>query len=87
MNNKKPHYITILTTENIVEGIFASIFIVLSYYVLRNYFKISKPLATMLGWFFTWFMRKLSLNLYKHYKTTNAFNKNFPIYDLKIPVF
>ena len=87
MNNKKPHYITILTTENIVEGIFASIFIVFSYYVLRNYFDFSKPTATMLGWFLTWFMRKLSVNLYKHYKSVHTFNKNFPIYDLKVPVF
>ena len=87
MSTKKPQYITILTTENIVEGIFASIFIVLSYYILRNYFKFSKPTSTMLGWFFTWFMRKLSVNLYRHYKTLNTFNKNFPIHELKVPVF
>ena len=87
MTNKNTTYITILTTENIVEGIFASVFIVLSYYILRNYFNFSKPLATMLGWFFTWFMRKLSVNLYRHYKTHNTFNKNFPIHEVKIPVF
>ena len=35
-------YLNILTGENIVEGIIASISIVLTYYVLRNNFKFSK---------------------------------------------
>jgi len=87
MNTKKPNYITILTTENIIEGIMASFFIVIFYYFLRNYFNLSKSTSTMLGWFLTWFMRKLSVNLYKHYKILNTFNKNFPIHDVKIPVF
>ena len=35
-------YLDVMTAENIVEGFIASIFIVLSYYVLRNYYKLSK---------------------------------------------
>tara|TARA_A100001234_G_scaffold174111_1_gene155606 strand:- start:858 stop:1091 length:234 start_codon:yes stop_codon:yes gene_type:complete len=58
-------YLNILTGENIVEGIIASISIVLTYYVLRNNFKFSKPMASMAGWFITWALRKFSVNLYR----------------------
>ena len=62
-----PHIsLNILTPQNIVEGIIASIFIVLTYYILRNYFKYSKPMATMGGWFITWTLRKFSVNLYTY---------------------
>ena len=62
-----PHIsVNILTPENIVEGIVASIFIVFSYYVLRNYYKYSKPMATMTAWFITWTLRKFSVNLYTY---------------------
>ena len=62
-----PHIsLNILTPQNIVEGLIASIFIVLSYYILRNYFKYSKPMATMGGWFITWTLRKFSVNLYTY---------------------
>ena len=37
-------YLNILTGENIVEGLVASIMIVLSYMILRNYFNISKEI-------------------------------------------
>ena len=57
-------YLDVLTPEHIVEGFVASIFIVLTYYVLRNYYKLSKPLATMGGWFITWGLRKLAVNTY-----------------------
>ena len=57
-------YLDILTAENIVEGLVASIFIVITYYILRNTFKFSKPMATMCGWFLTWTIRKLSVNIY-----------------------
>ena len=59
-------YLNVLTAENIVEGFVASISIVLSYYVLRNYYKLSKPLATMGGWFITWGLRKFSVNTYTY---------------------
>ena len=59
-------YLDVMTAENIVEGFIASIFIVLSYYVLRNYYKLSKPMATMGGWFITWALRKFSVNLYSY---------------------
>ena len=62
-----PHIsLNILTPQNIVEGLIASVFIVLSYYILRNYFKYSKPMATMGGWFITWTLRKFSVNLYTY---------------------
>ena len=62
-----PHIsLNILTPQNIVEGLIASVFIVLTYYILRNYFKYSKPMATMGGWFITWTLRKLSVNLYTY---------------------
>ena len=59
-------YLNILTGENIVEGLVASIMIVLSYMILRNYFNLSKPVATMGGWFITWGLRKFSVNLYRY---------------------
>lgn len=58
--------LTIMTVENIIEGIVASISIVVTYYVLRNYFKWSKPMSSMGGWFITWVFRKFSVNIYKH---------------------
>ena len=62
-----PHIsLNVLTSQNIVEGIVASIFIVLTYYVLRNYYKLSKPMASMGGWFITWALRKFSVNLYTY---------------------
>jgi hypothetical protein len=62
-----PHIsLNILTARNIVEGLVASIFIVFTYYVLRNYYKLSKPMASMGGWFITWTLRKLSVNLYTY---------------------
>ena len=62
-----PHIsLNVLTSQNIVEGIVASIFIVLTYYVLRTYYKLSKPMASMGGWFITWTLRKLSVNLYTY---------------------
>ena len=61
-------YLDVMTAENIVEGFIASIFIVLSYYVLRNYYKLSNPMATMGGWVITWALRKFSVNLYSYLK-------------------
>ena len=58
-------YLNILTADNIVEGLVASIFIVVTYYVLRNTFKLSKPMATLYGWFITWTLRKFSVNFYE----------------------
>ena len=66
-------YLDVMTAENIVEGFIASIFIVLSYYVLRNYYKLSKPLATMGGWFITWALRKFSVNLYSYLNQKHGF--------------
>ena len=60
------------TTENIIEGVMASIFIVYTYYVLRNYFKLSKPMSSVLGWFITWIIRKVSVNAYRHYIQINS---------------
>ena len=78
-----PHLsLNILTGTNIVEGIVASVFIVLTYYILRNRYKLSKPMASMGGWFITWALRKFSVNLYdflhKRY--------NFTIQPLRIKV-
>jgi len=66
-------YLNVLTAENIVEGFVASISIVLSYYVLRNYYKLSKPLATMGGWFITWGLRKFSVNTYTYLNKKHGF--------------
>ena len=66
-------YLDVMTAENIVEGFIASIFIVLSYYVLRNYYKLSKPMATMGGWFITWALRKFSVNLYSYLNQKHGF--------------
>jgi hypothetical protein len=57
--------LNILSGVNILEGLVASTIIVLSYYVLRNYFKFSKPMASMTGWFITWTFRKFAVNIYK----------------------
>jgi hypothetical protein len=57
-------YLNILTASNIVEGLVASIFIVITYSILRNTFKLSKPMATMWGWFATWTLRKFAVNAY-----------------------
>ena len=76
-----PHIsLNILTPQNIVEGLIASIFIVFTYYVLRNYYKFSKPMASMGGWFITWTLRKLSVNLYTYLNE----RYNFTIQPLKI---
>ena len=66
-------YLNILTGENIVEGLVASIMIVLSHMILRNYFNISKPVATMGGWFITWALRKFSVNLYSYLNQKHGF--------------
>jgi len=66
-------YLDVMTAENIVEGFVASIFIVLSYYVLRNYYKVSKPMATMGGWFITWALRKFSVNIYSYLNQKHGF--------------
>jgi len=66
-------YLDVMTAENIVEGFVASIFIVLSYYVLRNYYKLSKPMATMGGWFITWALRKFSVNTYTYLNQKHGF--------------
>ena len=66
-------YLYVLTPEHIEEGFVASIFIVLSYYVLRNYYKLSKPMATMGGWFITWALRKFSVNLYSYLNQKHGF--------------
>jgi len=57
-------YLNILTASNIVEGLVASIFIVITYSILRNTFKLSKPMATMWGWLATWILRKFAVNAY-----------------------
>ena len=67
-------YITILTIENIVEGIVASVAIVVTYYVLRNWFRFSKPMSSMGGWFITWTLRKFSVNIYNYLHYTNKLN-------------
>ena len=67
-------YVTILTIENIVEGIVASIAIVVTYYVLRNWFRFSKPISSMGGWFITWALRKFSVNYYNHLHNTHQLN-------------
>lgn len=66
-------FLNVLTGENIVEGFVASIFIVLSYYILRNYYKLSKPMASMGGWFITWGLRKLSVNTYSYLNQKHGF--------------
>jgi hypothetical protein len=66
-------YLDIMTAENIVEGFVASFFIVFSYYVLRNYYKLSKPIATMGGWFITWALRKFSVNTYTYLNRKHGF--------------
>jgi hypothetical protein len=75
-------YLNILTGENIVEGLVASIMIVFSYYILRNYFKFSKPISTMGGWFITWALRKFSVNLYRY---LNRYHK-FSIQPLRVDI-
>ena len=69
-----PHIsLNILTPQNIVEGLVASIFIVVTYYILRNKYKFSKPMATMGGWFITWTLRKFSVNLYTYFNERYGF--------------
>ena len=67
-------YLNILTANNIVEGVVASIFIVITYHVLRYTFKFSPAMATMWGWFATWTLRKFAVNTYdfvsQHYGYT-----------------
>jgi hypothetical protein len=66
-------YLNILTADNIVEGFVASIFIVVTYYVLRNTFKLSKPMSSILGWFITWILRKFSVNMYEFLSQHHGF--------------
>jgi hypothetical protein len=58
-------YLNVLTANDMVEGIVASVFIVITYHVLRDKYKFSKPMATLYGWFITWTLRKLSVNIYE----------------------
>ena len=58
-------YLNILKAHNLVEGIVASIFIVVTYDVLRKTFKFSRTKSLLVGWFITWILRKLSVNIYE----------------------
>jgi hypothetical protein len=57
-------YLSILKARNFIEGLVASIFIVVTYDVLRKTFKFSRSISLMVGWFITWIMRKLAVNIY-----------------------
>ena len=58
-------YLHILKAHNLVEGIVASIFIVVTYDVLRRTFKFSETMSLLVGWFITWILRKLAVNIYE----------------------
>ena len=66
-------YLSILKAHNLIEGIVASIFIVVTYDVLRKTFKFSKTISLLVGWFITWILRKLAVNIYEFLNEHHGF--------------
>ena len=66
-------YLDILKAHNLVEGVVASIFIVVTYDVLRNTFKFNKSMSLLVGWFLTWILRKLAVNIYEFLNKYHGF--------------
>ena len=66
-------YLNILKAHNLVEGVVASIFIVVTYDILRNTFKFNKSMSLLVGWFLTWILRKLSVNIYEFLNKYHGF--------------
>lgn len=60
--------IGILNQEQLIEGITASIFFPLTILFFRNMDHSSFFLYSMLAWFTTWIARKISVNIYLHFK-------------------
>ena len=59
--------LNIISQEQLVEGIIASIVFPLSVMFYKNYEKKSFFIYTMLAWITTWIMRKLVVNIYHYY--------------------
>ena len=66
-------YLNILKAHNLIEGAVASIFIVLTYEMLRNTFKFSRTISLAVGWFITWILRKLAVNIYEFLNEHHGF--------------
>jgi hypothetical protein len=58
----------IMHDYDLVEGIVASLLFPIFIYFFNIYEGLSIYYATMFGWFFTWFFRKLSVNMFLYYK-------------------
>jgi hypothetical protein len=66
-------YLDILKAHNLIEGVVASIFIVVTYDVLRRTFKFNQSISLLVGWFITWMLRKLAVNIYEFLNIYHGF--------------
>ena len=78
-------YITVITGENLIEGIAASVTFAFLIYIITAYGGRSRMVATMVAWFFTWVLRKFSVNLYNTIMEQNSFPVPTPILRIWIP--
>ena len=60
--------VKIIDQEQIVEGITASIFFPITIIFFRHFKSTTFIIYSMLAWFTTWIARKISVNVYLHFK-------------------
>lgn len=70
----------IINDEQLVEGIVASIFFPITILIFRNLDPNSFILYSIIAWFSTWILRKLSVNIYKLLKLKHGWeNKTYSV--------
>ena len=74
--------LNIISQEQLVEGIIASIIFPLSVIFYKSYNKKSFFVYTMLAWMTTWIMRKLTVNIYHYYY--KKYNLEHVVYSVNI---
>lgn len=70
----------IISDQQLIEGITASIFFPLTIMIFRHLDPQSFISYSMIAWFSTWILRKLSVNIYKLYRVKYGWeNKTYSI--------
>jgi len=64
--------ILLINDEQLIEGFIGAFGTAINSIVFKYIFRVNSFLSIVIAWIFTWFLRKVVMNLYKTYKT----NKN-----------
>ena len=64
--------LTLLSDDNIVEGVAGLVTFIVTYFILRTVIHASPWIRGGMAWFITWFMRRSSVYAYDYLKKTHG---------------